>query len=153
MRTTAVGTLEQRIESLFALGAGSDAPPDTAPVVSALLDALEAGAVRSAVRGADDVWRAVPWVKRGILVAFRFGTLVDLSPDGDVFSFVDKDTIPTRLGPVGGHLVGEVFASLLLADPTAWPKAEAGFAPIAAFAHAGTFGLAELINVALGRTP
>ena len=38
----------------------------------------------------------MPWVKRGILVAFRFGKLADLSPGGDSFSFVDKDTIPPQ---------------------------------------------------------
>src|ERR1019366_10800586 len=48
------------------------------------------------VRGADGTWHAVPWVKRGILVGFRFGKLADLSPSGDAFSFVDKDTIPPQ---------------------------------------------------------
>ena len=36
-----------------------------------------------------------PWVKQGILLGFRLGELKEMS-DGDVFSFVDKDTFPAR---------------------------------------------------------
>jgi hypothetical protein len=64
-----------------------------------------------------------------------------------------KDDIPIRLGPVGGRIIAEVFAALLRGDPTSYLHAEPGFGPIAAFSHEGTFGLAELINVAMGRTP
>lgn len=63
-----------------------------------------------------------------------------------------RDDIPIRLGPLGGLLVAEVFASLLRGDPTSYLHAERTFKPIAAFTHNGTFGLAELINVALGRS-
>ena len=67
----------------------------------ALLDALEAGTVRSAERGADGAWRANAWVKRGILLGFRLGEVVDLS--GDEFAFFDKDTYPIRrFGPDAG---------------------------------------------------
>jgi 2,3,4,5-tetrahydropyridine-2-carboxylate N-succinyltransferase len=91
-----IAALEARIDELFALPQGSETPRDTARVVNQLLEALESGAARSAVLGTDGVWRAVPWVKRGILVAFRFGKLADLSPGGEAFSFVDKDTIPPQ---------------------------------------------------------
>jgi len=64
-----------------------------------------------------------------------------------------EDDIPIKLGPVGGRLVAEVFASLLRGDPTSYLNAEAKFVPTKAFSHGGRFGLAELINVALGRTP
>ena len=64
-----------------------------------------------------------------------------------------KDDIPIRLGPVGGRLVGEVFASLLRGDLASYLYAQPEFKPIADFTRGGTFGLAELINVALGRTP
>ena len=60
----------------------------------ALLGALEAGDVRAAERGADGVWRANGWVKRGILLGFRLGEIVDQS-EGP-FAFFDKDTYPTR---------------------------------------------------------
>ena len=62
------------------------------------------------------------------------------------------DDIPIKLGPVGGRLVAEVSASLLRGDPTSYLYAEPAFEPIAAFTYDGTFGLAELINVALGRS-
>jgi hypothetical protein len=62
-----------------------------------------------------------------------------------------KDDIPIRLGPVGGRLVAEVFASLLRGDPTSYLNADHRFVPIKDFTHGGRFGLAELINVALDR--
>jgi len=64
----------------------------------------------------------------------------------------DKNAIPIRLGPVGGRVVAEVFASLLRGDPTSYVNAESRFEPIADFAPGGTFGLAELIKVALRLT-
>jgi hypothetical protein len=60
------------------------------------------------------------------------------------------DDIPIKLGPVGGRLVAEVFASLLRGDRTSYLYAEPAFTPIPDFTRNGTFGLAELINVALG---
>jgi hypothetical protein len=63
------------------------------------------------------------------------------------------DKTPIRLGPVGGRLVAEVFASLLRGDRTSYLYAEPAFKPIRAFTRDGTFGLAQLINVALGRAP
>ena len=59
-----------------------------------LLDALEAGHARAAERGDDGTWRANGWVKRGILLGFRLGEIVDLS--GDEFAFFDKDTYPIQ---------------------------------------------------------
>lgn len=88
--------LEARVDALFALPQGAETPDDASRVVMALLDALESGSVRSAIRDDDGDWSAVPWVKRGILTGFRFGRLADLSPGDDTFSFVDKDTIPPQ---------------------------------------------------------
>lgn len=91
--------LEQDIERLSAIPAGAPLP-DGERVVGALLDALESGSVRSAGRGDDGTWRAVPWVKRGILLGFRAGTIVDFSPPagprGPMFTFFDKHTMPVR---------------------------------------------------------
>jgi Animal haem peroxidase len=64
-----------------------------------------------------------------------------------------SDETPIRLGPVGGRLVAEVFASLLRGDRTSYLYAEPTFTPIPDFTRNGTFGLAQLINVALGRSP
>ena len=83
--------------------AAAEAPDSEAAraAVEALLDALDAGEVRAASRGEDGVWRANGWVKRGILLGFRLGEIVDLS--GDAFAFFDKDTYPIqRFGTEAG---------------------------------------------------
>jgi 2,3,4,5-tetrahydropyridine-2-carboxylate N-succinyltransferase len=94
--SAATDTLSRRIGELSALPAGSQAPADVADVIEQLLSNLESGAIRSAERDAGGTWRAVPWVKQGILLAFRFGAITDLSPGGGAFSFIDKSTIPPR---------------------------------------------------------
>ena len=88
--------LERRVEALFAVPPGGATPADAPDTIEALLGALESRAVRAAQRSTDGVWSVVPWVKRGILATFRFGAVRDLSPPGDVFSFVDKNTIPPQ---------------------------------------------------------
>ena len=89
--------------SVEALAAGGDHPPANAlQTIGALLDALEQGEVRSAERSANGEWRAVAWVKQGILLAFKLGTVVDMSPvEGSPFQFYDKDTLPTQDIPIG----------------------------------------------------
>jgi len=86
--------LEDAVEALFPLAADV-LPSGAESTVLALLDALEAGRLRAAERGADGVWRAVPWVKRGILLGFRVGRLVEQGSAG-AFTFFDKHTYPTR---------------------------------------------------------
>ncbi|MDB4884743.1 MAG: transferase hexapeptide repeat containing protein [Gemmatimonadetes bacterium] len=74
--------------------AGMPLPPQAEADVRALLAALEEGTVRAAERDADGNWNAVPWVKRGILVGFRIGKMVDMSVYGfkgvPKFGFFDK---------------------------------------------------------------
>ena len=101
MSNADVRELEKRIESLAATPSGSPLPEEARSVVRRLLDALEAGTVRAAAKDqASGEWRAVSWVKRGILLGFRAGEIVDMSlGDGaadPVFSFFDKDTYPPR---------------------------------------------------------
>ena len=60
----------------------------------ALKTALNTGAVRSAERGDDGVWRANAWVKGGILLGFRLGQMGAAA--GGPFPFYDKDTYPLR---------------------------------------------------------
>ena len=96
-----MSTLEHRIEALVATPAGQPLPPEAVTVVDELLTALERGAVRAAERQATGAWHAVPWVKRGILLGFRAGTIVDMSEGR--FAFYDKHTYPPRqLGPDAG---------------------------------------------------
>ncbi len=56
--------------------------------------ALTRGEVRAAEK-IDGRWVVNAWVKQGILLGFRIGELREMS-DGDVFSFVDKDSFPAR---------------------------------------------------------
>ena len=70
-RVTAPSGLEDRIDALFALPSSEALPPEAGDIVESLLRALEEGTVRSAVRAADGEWRALPWVKRGILLGFH----------------------------------------------------------------------------------
>lgn len=93
--------LAARIDALYATPAGTGLPADTRASVESLLTLLEAGAVRSAERTSDGDWRAVAWVKRGILLGFRLGQLVDMSVPrqhgGDPhLPFFDKDVYPLR---------------------------------------------------------
>jgi len=64
--------------------------------VKELLQALEDGEIRAAERGKDGVWRAVPWVKRGILLGFRMGLIIEQTPSGAPLQFLDKNTYPIR---------------------------------------------------------
>jgi 2,3,4,5-tetrahydropyridine-2,6-dicarboxylate N-succinyltransferase len=56
--------------------------------------ALTRGEIRAAQKIAGQ-WVVNAWVKQGILLGFRLGELQEMS-DGDVLSFVDKDTFPAR---------------------------------------------------------
>ena len=92
--------LADRIEQLASTAAGEPLPADAVDTVNALLAALEAGSVRAAERDDAGQWRAVPWVKRGILLGFRAGSMADMSVEdarsGIRFSFIDKHTYPLR---------------------------------------------------------
>lgn len=89
--------LAERIDALFNAGASADreAARDAA---AALRVALSAGEVRAAEPDAEAPtgWRVNAWVKRGILLAFRFGDAVDMSADHGRWPFFDKDTLPLR---------------------------------------------------------
>src|SRR5689334_13212723 len=58
--------------------------------------ALRSGKIRAAEKGADGIWRTNRWVKRGILLGFRMGKMVEMSNECESFQFFDKDTYPPR---------------------------------------------------------
>ena len=91
-------SLEDRIEELAAEADVSTIRKSAREAVVALLDELEFGRVRSAMRDADGTWRAVPWVKRGILLGFRVGEIEDMSLQTSRihFPFFDKDVFPLQ---------------------------------------------------------
>jgi 2,3,4,5-tetrahydropyridine-2-carboxylate N-succinyltransferase len=60
--------------------------------------ALNAGKIRAAERDASSPtgWRVNAWVKKGILLGFRLGGIVDMSIDSARQPFFDKATYPVR---------------------------------------------------------
>jgi 2,3,4,5-tetrahydropyridine-2-carboxylate N-succinyltransferase len=63
-----------------------------------LKEALNTGAVRAAEPDASSKtgWRVNPWVKKGILLGFRMGGIVDMSVDATRQPFFDKATWPVK---------------------------------------------------------
>jgi 2,3,4,5-tetrahydropyridine-2,6-dicarboxylate N-succinyltransferase len=58
--------------------------------------ALNRGEVRAAERDANGRWQTNAWVKRGILVGFRMGLIIEQTPAGAPLQFLDKNTYPIR---------------------------------------------------------
>jgi 2,3,4,5-tetrahydropyridine-2,6-dicarboxylate N-succinyltransferase len=58
-------------------------------------DALNRGEIRAAERDEGGKWHANAWVKRGILLGFRMGSIVEMSPSGGL-PFFDKHTYPFK---------------------------------------------------------
>ncbi|HMG13256.1 MAG TPA: hypothetical protein VK571_08780, partial [Gemmatimonadaceae bacterium] len=80
MSVSNIGEIEKRVDAIASKPAGAELPDDARSVVRQLLDALEAGSVRAAAKDrVTGEWRAVPWVKRGILLGFRVGGMIDMS--------------------------------------------------------------------------
>jgi len=61
-------------------------------------DALNAGKIRAAEpdASASTGWRVNAWVKKGILLGFRMGGIVDMSIDAAKQPFYDKSTYPVK---------------------------------------------------------
>jgi 2,3,4,5-tetrahydropyridine-2-carboxylate N-succinyltransferase len=78
-----------------------DARREGMAVVRELRDGLNRGEFRAAEKTTTG-WKANVWVKRGILLAFKTGQVVDRSVPGE-FYFFDKDTLPPhRMTPTDG---------------------------------------------------
>ena len=93
-----ISTLESQIETFFALPAAELTGEIRQQALTAFNEfktALNRGEIRAASRTAEGTWHAHAWVKRGILLGFRLGGMVDYSID-DNFRFFDKETYPTK---------------------------------------------------------
>jgi 2,3,4,5-tetrahydropyridine-2-carboxylate N-succinyltransferase len=89
--------LPATIERLAA--AGAEAPKDEArQAFVALRGALAEGSARAAEPDstAPSGWKVNAWVKKGILLGFRFGDVIDMSTDHGRWPFFDKDTLPLK---------------------------------------------------------
>jgi len=85
--------LAERIEAYHALPAES-LGDEARAAFDALLVALERGEARAA-EPTPDGWRVNGWVKKGILLGFRLGRVVEMGASGPL-GFLDKDTFPPR---------------------------------------------------------
>jgi len=86
-------TLRAEIERLASHPAGSD-DRNARPTFEKFCDALTRGEIRAAEKKSG-CWEVNIWVKQGILLGFRMGTLVQMGSN-ECLSFVDKDTFPAR---------------------------------------------------------
>ena len=86
--------MREAIEELAAREASEYSDEDFA-MFAEFKAALNRGEIRAAERNADDKWETNSWVKRGILLGFRMGSIVDMSADSGL-QFLDKDTYPIR---------------------------------------------------------
>jgi 2,3,4,5-tetrahydropyridine-2-carboxylate N-succinyltransferase len=87
--------LQDQIEALF------DAPPasytaEHQALFKSFKDSLNRGTIRAAEPDPPSPtgWRTNAWVKKGILLGFRMGTIVDMSVDCAKLPFFDKSTFP-----------------------------------------------------------
>jgi 2,3,4,5-tetrahydropyridine-2-carboxylate N-succinyltransferase len=92
-----IADLPGTIEKLAS--AGAEASRDEARQAFATLRAaLAEGTARAAEpdASAPSGWKVNAWVKRGILLGFRFGETIDMSADHGRWPFFDKDTLPLK---------------------------------------------------------
>jgi 2,3,4,5-tetrahydropyridine-2,6-dicarboxylate N-succinyltransferase len=89
--------LPSEIEQLF------DSPPaEYAEEHRLIFESFKASLNRGEVRAAEPDaasqtgWRVNAWVKKGILLGFRMGKVVDMSVDRERLPFFDKDTYPPK---------------------------------------------------------
>jgi len=85
--------LKQKIEAMLEHTEFSAADRE---VFSEFRAALRRGEIRAAEKDGSGMWRANRWVKRGILLGFRMGAIVEMPTGSEMFRFFDKDTYPTR---------------------------------------------------------
>jgi 2,3,4,5-tetrahydropyridine-2-carboxylate N-succinyltransferase len=85
--------LKEKIESLLEKTEFDD---DDRALFAEFREALRRGEIRAAEKSKNGIWQTNRWVKRGILLGFRMGRMVEMSKDTESFQFFDKDTYPPR---------------------------------------------------------
>jgi 2,3,4,5-tetrahydropyridine-2,6-dicarboxylate N-succinyltransferase len=87
--------LREQIEELAARP-GREYSKENLALFAEFKAALNRGEIRAAERSADGRWQTNAWVKRGILLGFRMGSIVEMTPPEAILQFLDKDTYPIR---------------------------------------------------------
>ncbi|HLK51211.1 MAG TPA: 2,3,4,5-tetrahydropyridine-2,6-dicarboxylate N-succinyltransferase [Bryobacteraceae bacterium] len=96
--------MQAEIERLFEQNPSSYAGADF-QLFADFKAALNEGRIRAAEPCPSERtgWRVNAWVKKGILIGFRMGQIVDMSVDPERQPFLDKSTYPVkRVGPQDG---------------------------------------------------
>jgi 2,3,4,5-tetrahydropyridine-2-carboxylate N-succinyltransferase len=88
-------SLREQIENLAARAGGEFGDDDFA-LFNEFKALLNRGEIRAAERDSNGNWQTNAWVKRGILLGFRMGAIVDMSPADNSLQFLDKHTFPVR---------------------------------------------------------
>src|SRR5881275_2216603 len=96
-------SLRENIEDLSAREAGTYSDEDFA-LFDEFKAALNRGEIRAAERDADGKWQTNAWVKRGILLGFRMGSIIEMTPSGAPLQFLDKHTYPIRKFSTGDRV-------------------------------------------------
>jgi len=84
-----MNTLKEKIQQIAESGRINNLT-DFSPIAQELLAGLNDGSIRSAEPDGDGGWKVNLWVKQGILMLFKYGTLTDMSIN-DSFKFFDKN--------------------------------------------------------------
>lgn len=89
--------LKHRIEDLFEENPETY-PDDAWQVFAGFLELLNRGEIRAAERDESQPtgWRVNPWVKKGILIGFRMGSVAEADGMGSPGRFFDKSTFPLK---------------------------------------------------------
>ena len=76
--------LQEDIQRTFADSATKDAA-EARRIFAQFRDALTAGEIRAAEKRSDGTWQTNAWVKQGILLGFRLGTLVEMGDPSSTY--------------------------------------------------------------------
>jgi 2,3,4,5-tetrahydropyridine-2-carboxylate N-succinyltransferase len=85
-------TLESRIEKYYDEFTESEIE-NIESDFKEFIELLDSGKIRSAFKE-NETWIINEWVKKGILLGFKIGKVIDFSKNGE--SFYDKNTYPTK---------------------------------------------------------
>ncbi len=85
--------LQTKIEQLLTK---SEFTADDREIFEQFKTALRTGKIRAAEKLSNGDWQTNAWVKRGILLGFKLGKMVEMSQDTETLRFFDKDTYPLR---------------------------------------------------------
>ena len=88
-------SLREQIETLAAREGATYSEADLT-VFNEFKSALNRGEIRAAERDPAGKWLTNAWVKRGILLGFRMGVIIEMTPSGAPLQFLDKNTYPIQ---------------------------------------------------------